>query len=103
MRLLITMPIAAAAIALGVGHPHAAPAAAASEQKAAGFTQLVQGFPEDLFGGFCPAGQFYSCWVEPYGRRYCGCWWDGDRPACPSGYHFTCRIAPDQRYTCGCY
>jgi hypothetical protein len=65
MRLLITMPIAAAAIALGVGHPHAAPAAAASEQKAAGFTQLVQGFPEDLFGGFCPAGQFYSCWVEP--------------------------------------
>jgi hypothetical protein len=103
MRLFLKMLAAAAIIGPFAGQALAAPAGGPHESNAAPFKQLVQAFPDDPFGGFCPAGQFYSCWVEPYGRRFCGCWWNGDRPACPSGYHFTCRIAPDRRYTCGCY
>jgi hypothetical protein len=104
MRLLFKVIIAAAVIGLFVSQLYAAPAGVAAGQNSPTFKQLIQGQPDGgLFGAACPPGQFYSCWVEPYGRRFCGCWQGGDRPACPSGYYYTCRIAPDGRRTCACY
>jgi hypothetical protein len=93
-------------LSLCIGEAHAAPAAAG--QTSTSFKQLVQGGPpvdfgDGLFAMRCPTDQFYACWVEPYGRRVCGCWQGGDRPACPSGYHYACRVAPDGRGTCACY
>jgi hypothetical protein len=103
MRLLFAVIVAAAMIGLGAGPPHAAPAGAASGQKSPTFKQLVQNFEGGLPGGPCPSGQFLACWTEVYGRRFCGCWNGGDRPACPAGYYYTCRVAPDGRRTCGCF
>jgi hypothetical protein len=103
MRLIFHVFIAAAMIGLCAGQVHAAPAGVAGAQKPATSTQLVQDFGGGLFGGPCPSGQFLACWTETYGRRFCGCWNGGDRPACPSGYYYTCRVAPDGRKTCGCF
>jgi len=52
---------------------------------------------------FCSRDSFYACWYEPYGRRFCGCWQGGDRPACPSGYRFACLPAPNGEPHCACY
>ena len=87
---------------LSAGSVHAAPADGAGAQLSTPLRHLVQD-GDGLFGIPCPTDQFYACWVEPYGRRVCGCWQGGDRPACPSGYHYACRIAPDGRRTCACY
>ncbi len=92
------MIVTAATLGLFAAQAHAAPAGVAGGQSSMTFTQLVQGgFEGGLFGGPCPSGQFLACWTEPYGRRFCGCWNGGDRPACPSGYYYTCRVAPDGR------
>ena len=103
MRLLFNVLVAAVMFGLYAGQARAAPAGLAGERKPATFTQMVQSFNGGLFGGPCPSGQFLACWTEVYGRRFCGCWNGGDRPACPSGYYYTCRVAPDGRPTCGCF
>jgi hypothetical protein len=100
MRLFFNVTVTVAMISLCAGQSLAAPGGG---QKSLTFKQLVQDFGGGLFGGPCPSGQFLACWTEPYGRRFCGCWNGGDRPACPSGYYYTCRVAPDGRRTCGCF
>jgi hypothetical protein len=103
MGLLSRVLITAAMIGLSAGQSHAAASGMADAPKPETFKQLAQGFEGGLFGGPCPSGQFLACWTEPYGRRFCGCWNGGDRPACPSGYYYTCRVAPDGRRTCACF
>jgi hypothetical protein len=103
MRLLLNVFVTAVMFGLHSGQAEAAPAGLPGGQKPAPFTHLAQSFNGGLFGGPCPAGQFLACWTEAYGRRFCGCWNGGDRPACPSGYYYTCRVAPDGRNTCGCF
>jgi hypothetical protein len=103
MRLVLKVIGTAAMIALCAGQSPAAPAGVTVGQKPVTFRQLAQGFEGGLFGGPCPSGQFLACWTEPWGRRFCGCWNGGDRPACPSGYYYTCRVAPDGRRTCACF
>ena len=85
MRTVLTMSVAAAAIALGTIPLAAAPVGIASTPNATPLLQLVQ---SDYYGSYttgqgwgygfnftaaCPAHYHYSCWPDPYGYRHCGC------------------------------
>lgn len=104
MRALRKTMVTAAVLSLAAVQLQAAPGGAGSQQNAAPLVRLAQGgFYDDDYRAACPSGQHLSCWYEPYGYRFCGCWLGGDRPACPTDYHYACRYGPNGYKACGCY
>ena len=105
MRALVNMIVAAITLAVSAAQVEAAPAPASAPQQSQSLTQLIQGEGYEFGPGrrACAEGYHYACWVEPYGRRICGCWPGGDRPACPVGYRYDCRLTHEGYRRCGCY
>jgi len=97
------MIVAAAAVSFSAAHLQAAPVGASAPPNSTA-VQLAQDryYPEH-YRAACPSGMHFACWYQPYGTRFCGCWYGGDRPACPVGYHYDCRLGPNGYRDCACY
>jgi len=103
MRALLKMVVMAAVISFSATKPQAAPISAAAQQDRTMFELVQNGYFDENYRAACPSGQHFSCWYEPYGFRFCGCWPGGDRPACPLDYHYACRYGPNGSMNCACY
>jgi len=76
MRTVSMASLAAAVIGLCTASPLASSAAVA--QNATRLTQLAQGhdYGGNYYGAYrpaCPERYYYTCWLDSYGYRHCGC------------------------------